>query len=139
MLCVSTLRRSIEALQSSAKRYKLTRRLASAGQQSDDCSLHVADAVALDTLLKALSNQTQLESIEIAFGGAILPDWEEDIASDMDSDEEAMIEAEADEEVEIYSHVSAITAQMFHPAWTSVCRLLEGDGMFRLRYRYTSA
>lgn len=105
-----------------------------AGQQSDDCSLHVADAVAVDALLKSLSTQTQLESVEIAFGGAILPDWEEDIASDMDSDEEAMIEAEAEDEVETYRHVSAITAQMFHPAWTSVCRLLEGSCMFRLRY-----
>ncbi|DBA91885.1 TPA: hypothetical protein ACH3X2_003791 [Trebouxia sp. C0005] len=104
-----------------------------AGQQSDDCSLHVADAVAVDALLKSLSTQTQLESVEIAFGGAILPDWEEDIASDMDSDEEAMIEAEAEDEVETYRHVSAITAQMFHPAWTSVCRLLEGSCMFRLR------
>ncbi len=76
--------------------------------------------------------------MEIAFGGAVLPDWEEDMALDMDSDEEAMIEAEAEaeaeEEIETYRHMSAITAQMFHPAWTSVCRLLEGSCMFRLRY-----
>jgi len=108
--------------------------LTSAGQQSDDCSLHVADAVAVDSLLKALSNQTQLEFVEIAFGGAILPDWEEEIGSDMHSDEEEMLEAEAEEEVEAYRHVCAITAQMFQPAWTSVCRLLEGSCMFGLRY-----
>ena len=115
-------------------RYTLTRWLASAGQQSDDCSLHVADAVAVDSLLKALSTQTQLESVEIAFRGAILPDWEKDIASDMDSDEEAMIQAEAEEEIETYRRLSAITSQMFHSAWTSVCTLLEDSRMFRLRY-----
>ncbi len=88
----------------------------------------------MDTLLKALSNQTQLEYVEIAFGGAILPDWEDNITSDMDSEEEEMLEEEAEDELEAYRHVSAITAQMFYPAWTSVCRLLEGSCMFRLRY-----
>ena len=72
--------------------------------------------------------------MEIAFGGAILPDWEEDIASDMDSDEEAMIQAEAEEEIETYRRLSAITSQMFHSAWTAVCRLLEDSCMFGLRY-----
>ena len=108
--------------------------MTSAGQQSDDCSLHVADAVAVDSLLKALSNQTQLEFVEIAFGGAILPDWEDNITSDMDSEEEEMLEEEADDEFKAYRHVSAITAQMFHPAWTAVCRLLEDSCMFGLRY-----
>ncbi len=124
---------SIEASQSSC-RYHLTRRLASAGDQSDDCSLHVADAVAVDTLLKALSHQTQLESVEIAFGGPILPHYESIVGSDMDSEEEEMLEAEAEEEADTYRQMSAITAQMFHPVWTSVCRLLEGSCMFRLRY-----
>ena len=90
----------------------------------------------MDALLKALSNQTQLEYVEIAFGGAILPAWEDNITSDMDSEEEEMLEEEeeAEDEVEAYRHVSAITAQMFHPAWTSVCRLLENSCMFGLRY-----
>jgi len=59
----------------------------------------------VDTLLKALSNQTQLEYVEIAFGGAILPDWEDNITSDMDSEEEEMLEEEAEDELEAYRHV----------------------------------
>lgn len=113
-----------------------------AGQQSDDCSLHVADAIAVDRLIKALPSQSQLEAVEVAFGGAILlnqarardySDSNESSRDDFDSDEEDEMEAEAEEEADEYRDVCDVTAQMFQLAWMSVCRLLENVHLFRLR------
>ena len=52
----------------------------------------------------------------------------------MDSDEEADMDNELWEEMEMYRRVYYVTAQMFHPAWISVCKLMECGHMFRLRY-----
>ena len=72
----------------------------------------------------------------IAFGGAFLPDPDKlDVPSDVDSDEEADMYDAIEAENDMYRQASAITAQMCHPAWTSLCQLiLENDDMYRLRY-----
>lgn len=93
----------------------------------------MADAIAVDRLIKALTAQSQLETVEVAFGGAILPSQEE-MSDFTDSDEEAEMEAEAEEEADHHREVCNVTAQMFHPAWTSVCKFMENSHMFRLRY-----
>lgn len=97
--------------------------------------MHVADAVAVDKLITALSTQSQLETVEIAFGGAFLSDPDElDVPADMSPDEEADLYDAMEAENDMYRQTSAITAQTFHPAWTSLCTFLENGNTFRLRY-----
>lgn len=96
--------------------------------------MHVADAVAVDKLIKALSAQTQLETVEVEFGGLILPTSDDiHIPSDFDSDEDLDPYYALEVENEEYRVTSAITAQMFAPAWMSVGNFVEDSNMFRLR------
>ena len=108
----------------------LTTVLLTAGEQNENCSVHVADAVAVDRLIKTLPNQSQLETLVIAFRSCA----SYATLSDMDLDEEADMEDEFREDMEMYRRVCDITAQMFHPAWVSVCKLMECGHMFWLRY-----
>lgn len=92
--------------------------VSTAGRLSNDCSLHVADALALDKLMKALRHQPQLEALDIQFQGPYLS-----------SDQWAL----DDPYLEDYRDVSDVTARMFQPAWRSACLLLQNSQMFRLR------
>ena len=105
--------------------------LFNAGKQSGDCTLHVADATAVNKLIKSLAAQTQLEVLEITFEGAISPDEDRDSDSD-DWSEAGMGGGLASEDIAEYRRVSAVTAQMFHPAWSSMCELLENAQMPKL-------
>ena len=87
--------------------------------------MHVADAVAVDKLIKALSAQTQLDTIEVIFREPILYS-----ASDFDSDS-GLDTLEADNAE--YRVTSAITTRMFAPAILSLCTFVEDSNMFRLR------
>ena len=96
--------------------------------------MHVADAVAVDKLIKALSAQTQLEAVEVIFAELILPSPDDiDVPSDFDSDEDPdpyhALEAENAE----YRRTSAITTRMFAPAILSLCTFVEDSNKFRLR------
>ena len=113
----------------------VTMHLSAAGEKGWDCSLHVADAVAVDRLLRALPTQSQLETVEIAIEGIVYDGEDHPISMEEgDDDVETEIDADAAEVVDMYRQMSAITAKMFHPAWASVCRLLEDGRMTRLRY-----
>ena len=97
--------------------------MSGAGLQSTDGALHVADAIAVERLIQALPSQSQLETVEVAFEGAILTNPEVPGGS-LDSS------AEADKCREMCD----MTAHMFHRAWMQVRRLMENGHMFRLRY-----
>lgn len=107
----------------------------SAGQLSDDCSLHVADAVAVNRLMKSLKSQTQLEAIEVAFGGPVFSDLHlsEHYLDNEDINEQVILDEQWRRQLD-YHDVSEITAQMFLPAWSSICKLMENSQIFKLRY-----
>ena len=93
----------------------------------------------MDRLIRALPTQSQLETVEVRFGGATFRDREgfAITASGIIEDDDGFepeIDANVAKEMEEYRQMSAITAQMFHPAWASVCRLLEDGHMSMLRY-----
>lgn len=94
-----------------------------AGRLSDDCTLHVADAVAVDKLMKALRNQTQLEAVNIQIQGPWLPSPDQGVYSGME-----------DAHYAEYKCASKITAQLFIPVWKSACNLFKHGQMFQLRY-----
>ena len=77
--------------------------------------------------------------VEIKFGGAIFHDREgfaitaSGIKEENDGFEPE-IDARIAQEMQEYRQMSVITAQMFHSAWASVCKLLEDGHMSRLRY-----
>lgn len=107
--------------------------MSGAAQLSDDSPLDAAEAFAVDRLIKALPTQSQLESIEVVFGDAILPIQEPPRAR-VDSAEEAAMEAEAAKEANKLRKGCDMTAKMFLPAWMSVHTLMRNSHMFRLRY-----
>lgn len=89
----------------------------------------------MDRLLKALPTQSQLETVEIAFQGVVYNGEGYPISMEEgDDDLKPEVDADATQVVEEYRHKTAITAKMFHPAWASVCRLLQEGRMSRLRY-----
>lgn len=96
--------------------------------------MYVADAVVVDKLVKALSAQTQLETVEVELAGLPNSDGiQVPIDFDFDSDEHLAPYYALEADTEDYKLTSGITARMFHPAWLSLCRFVEGSNMFRLR------
>ena len=93
----------------------------------------------MDKLLRALPTQSQLETVEIAFRGSIFHDWEgsatvascTEVNDDVEPEIHGVI---AQVQAKQYRLISAISTQMFLPAWVSVCRLLEDGHMSTLRY-----
>lgn len=103
-----------------------------AGNLSSDCSYHIADAIAVNNLIKALATQRQLETVEVAFDRAFLPLTIGEPLDLSDSEEEDLDE-DLNEKVAEYDRVSSMTAKLFHPAWMAVCKLMEHGDLFRLR------
>ena len=114
----------------------VTSHLSAAGRQSDNYELHVADAIAVDKLLRALPTQSQLEVVEVAFEAALLHNWEDDATAGSDTEGDDSDQIYFAQQAQYYTKNFDITAQMFHPAWASVCRLLEDGNMSRLRYNW---
>lgn len=106
-------------------------RLSCAGIQTSNCSWHIADANAVNNLIKALATQRQLETVEVAFASAILPPEADSDFSD--SEEEDMDFGDHETVADEYGRVSSMTAKLFHPAWMAVCKLMENGELFRLR------
>ena len=94
--------------------------------------MHVADAVAVDKLIKSLSAQTQLETLEVTFGEPSVSN-SDDIPSDADSDGELDPYHALVWETHEHRWTLVIVTQMFAPAWLSLCRFVEDSNMFRLR------
>lgn len=67
--------------------------------------------------------------MEVAFARAILPR----VNAGLDFSDSEEEDSEEDENVGEYGRVSSMTAKLFHPAWTAVCRIMENGDMFRLR------
>lgn len=68
--------------------------------------------------------------MEVAFAHAILPRVN---GAPMDFSDSEGEDFEEDENVVEYDRVSSMTAKLFHPAWTAVCKLMESGDLFRLR------
>ena len=125
---------ALPLLQLSPSKCLVTTHLSAAGQQDHNCSLHAADAVAVDKLLRALTTQPQLEVVVVALAPALRHHWEDNATSGSDTEFDDLDKMHLAQEAEQYRQDLDITAQMFHPAWASVCRLLEDGHMSRLRY-----
>ena len=89
----------------------------------------------MDRLLRALPTQSQLETVEVALATALIHDWEDDATSGSDMEFDELAKMHLAREAEQYRQDLDITAQMFHAAWASVCRLLEDGHMSKLRYK----
>ena len=87
----------------------------------------------MDRLLSVLPTQSQLEVVEVALATALIRDWEDIATSGVDMEFDELAKVQLAQEAEQYRQHLDIIAQMFHPAWASVCRLLEDGHMFRLR------
>lgn len=91
-----------------------------AGRLSDDYTVYVAHALAVDKLIKALHKQPQLISVDIILEGPTYPDPDGHYY-----DPEQTYSEERD--------ASEITAKLFEPAWKSLCEFLQHEAMLNLR------
>ena len=101
-----------------------------AGKQSRDCSLHVADAMALIKLIPALKCQTDLETLTIDMEAAFPPDLGDPYSSNYDEeDDDDFVDPMSRE----FHLVSAVTAKLFHQTWHLLGELLEDTRMVNLK------